>query len=920
VTWASFVARGSGAVEWRLVIEGFSLQFCTAVAMEGTLADGRTRVSGLRREGIVLSESVYMAGPDLDLGSFTAQIGEDHAGLTTAALTAIPRTVGWLGASVNASATSWTLKDTSQLTVGDFLHIGTEVVKVKTIPTGTTITVAARSEWQTTGQAHDIETGAHAILPELTDYPPQLEGRRVWLYAHTEEELTTADHGTLVWRGVVGAEPELEDDAATWSLLVDPLTRLLDGMIAAELDRPLVLRGIYYAWTGPVHLRLMELNSASITGLPSAYVTAYMSGFYETQEAFCAALQVVVDAAVASPSASGGGGTFKATYGIVPGPDRWEIHVTTDATTPLYATVMFGGSWADGWVNGLLTDTATGDITSTVATSSTYVVGWGTPDGVPSTMTLGGAALGGDYTRLDVAAQNPGAVPRANYSQLPALYPAGARWLMDYANEATWPENRVYLASVSGVAAGDVFSIETGGEPVSLAFPPIGATANMEIPVDAVDATDGFITLAPVGTGLRYLGIFVTLGAATFALARSYGTGTIADFRDGMIADAPGGANSGGTPWITGDDLASWTTIADIAAGGRAWLTRRRYVFSNPVALSDVLREECRAYGVYYHLDADAKIALDTLAFPSQVEVGTALDGDDHITDGGGGGGEPSFGTIAYNADGKANVVKMLTGWNRRKEEHTGQTYVVRNVAAISRAKTEHVTEVGPMVASDGALEWEDAVSIADPLLKVYGARRYLVSMGVPWTRFGVLVGSVVSLTIEQLPYDGARRLATGSGLSEVKARVIGRRWPIDAASGTLTMLITDANIAGYAPTGRVSSASGSGTAWTVTLEANRYAPTGDVDASYFEVGDLVRLVEWDASIPTIKTGVVDAVSGNDVDVTLDASWAGVGGSTWNLSYQPDTVALQAGQLLYAFVGGSAWLLTSNDPARVYAP
>lgn len=917
MTWANVVSLGSGEVEWRLVVEGLSIQFCTAAAMEGALADGRTRVSGLRREGIVLSESVYMAGPDLDLGSFTAAIHEDPSGLITAALTAIPRTVGWLGASVNESSTSWTLKDTSQLTAGDFLHVGTEVVKVATIPGGTAITVSTRSEWQTTGQAHSIETGAHASLPELTDYPPQLEGRRVWLYAHTEEELATTDHGTLVWRGVVGAEPELEDDAVTWRLLVDPLTRLLDGMIAAELDRPLALRGIYYAWTGPVRLRLVEHNTASAAGTVTVTATVILSGFFETQAEFCAALQTEVDARASS---------FKATFGIVPGPDRWEIHVTTDGDTVLYATAQYGsGSWADGWTNGLLIDEATGDVTTLVAGSSTYVVGWGPTDLYPGGSTVAGD--GGVSPQWGASALRPGSVPRANYMPVPAFFGAlpaeGLPFTMDYANEATWPENRVYLGSVSGIAAGDVFSIETGGEePMALAYPPINLPAALDMDVDAVDTTYGFVLLAPFagGTGLRYLGIWITIGAAELRLARHYGIGTLADFRDGMIADAPGGANAGGTPWITAGDIASWTSVADLAAAGRAWLTRRRYTFSNPAKLLDVLREECRAYGLYYHLDGDVKIALDTLAFPTQVEVGVAtLGGDEHIVSSGG--AEPSFGSIAYNADGKVNVVQILTGWDRRKKEHNGATYVVRNVAAISRAKSEHLVEIAPMVASDGPLEWEDAVAIADPLLKVYGGRRYLVSANVPWTLFGVLVGAVVSLTIEQLPYDGARRFATGSGgLSAIKARVIGRRWPIDSAHGTLTVMITDANLAGYAPTGRVSSASGSGTGWTVTLEANRYAPTGAVDASFFAVGDLVQLYEWDASSPTIKTGVVDAVAGNDIDLTLDASWAGLGGAIYNLGYQPETAGLQAGQLLYAFVGSADYLLESNDPARVFAP
>jgi len=889
--WDDFTGLGSGEIEYRLEIEGLSTVFVSATSMVGDLSDGRRRVYGLQREGLDLEEKVYIAGAKIDLRMVVAKILEspeyEDFERATVAFTTKPTTMGFLGATVTAAATSWTLKDTSRLTVGDYLHIGTEVVKVATIPTGTTMTVA-RGQWGTTAQAHFVEVGEDAVTPELTDVPVFLDGRRYTLSAHGPLETETTDNGTVIWRGVVGAHPELESDSVTWTITLDPVSKVLDQPIAGGLDKPFRIRGIYYAWTGPLVLNLAEYSSASATGVPANSAQVALSGFWETQAAFAAALQSAIDTATAGWD----------TVWRVNGEGRqWELEFVTKSTGPVMAGLREPcGSYVDGPGAKTVYDVLTMTEQPTAIASTRYRCHLGSSDDSPTPVRI---------------------VPRWNSHSYGGVE--------DPANETTYPANRLYLDRVSPLAAGDYLSIQSGSEEAWREFE--ARRAAYEYPVDTVSTASGYVELdvsetrGRIGGGSRGLGLALATNPDAIKFAKAYGDGPIslADFRDELISDAAALANTGVTPWVTADDFADWTSAVEAAANGRDFLLFRRYIFTAETTLGEVLREECKLHALYMHLDADAKITLSPVTTPTQTAVASAtLDGDDHVVRTGG--SELDFGTLSLAADGFINIVEIKTGYSRDEDEWLGTTYVVRDVKNISRTKQRRPLEIAPVVSGAGELDWIEAASLTNPVLTLYGGRRAQVVVNVPYIQWAALVGTAASVTLEQLPYDGARRAYTpGSGMTEIRGLIVGRKWMLDRAHGQLTILLHDSNVAGYAPTARVASQSGSGTAWTITCEASRYSPTGSVDASFFDVGDLVRLVEWDASSPIIRTGVVDAVSGNDIDLTLDASWV-PGTSTWNLSYQPDTVALQAGQLLYAFIAGTDYELTEGAPARVFAP
>jgi len=167
---------------------------------------------------------------------------------------------------------------------------------------------------------------------------------------------------------------------------------------------------------------------------------------------------------------------------------------------------------------------------------------------------------------------------------------------------------------------------------------------------------------------------------------------------------------------------------------------------------------------------------------------------------------------------------------------------------------------------------------------------------------------------VAHLPYRGERGIIGAVGL------VVGRTWPLDGISGRLRILIHSLDVAGYTPTGRVQSYSGADPNWTVTL-GTLYSPSGETEASYFRVGDRVRLVEWDAAAPAEVLATITAIVGNDVSITTDAVWT-PGTKTWNLKYA-DAADVDANgraeQFAYGYVAGADLKVTATVAARRFS-
>jgi hypothetical protein len=855
-----------------------------------TIPDGRTRVNGLMREGAGFAENAYIAGAELSASINAVRIMETpypHLDSASSVFAAIPDTRCYLASTLSASATSMTVDSDDDLSVGDFLHVSTEVLKVAALPGADVVTIV-REQWRTTAQRHTVTTSAGAPATRALRTSPRVwAGRRCWMYAHGASEFGVGDEGHLLWRGTIASEPQLDADGIMWSLPIGSRWSLLDQEIGTDLDKPRALRGIYYPGVAPFTVSYFVSSDETRAGLTSALTPTVVRivGYYETQETFCEALVAALNASSAS---------FE--FGWQDTNGQWDLLVTVP--TPARYLLMSGGSHVDGWFNGSLVANSgdevdyagRGPVLGTAADGTTYFIGWS------DAPALGGF-LGTD----------PAAIEIGQLRRVPRSINSPTDWTRDSAaNVALHPSSRCYLDSVVGLAAGSMLIVSEGdGEP----RPPIEVTS-VDTATGSVDASASF--------GLVATGSFAPSIIASNSYSDADGT-TLAGFRDALIAAAPDGANDASTPWVTTDDLADWTAKVDTAANGRGFLEHRGYVFRQGVRTSDVIKHECRAYGLFPYHDADFKVALrpvtiDTAAVPSSrwldADDGTLLTGN-------------SFGEIRSGEDGNVNVVEWKRGYDPVEDKHTGASITVVTVEGISEAKKRRVLEIAPKVAPiSNDVDVDTAYRLSDPIRALFGGQILHYVFSVPISFWGVLIGDSVRITSPQIPYKGKRAIHDpGQGFTSKQALVVGREWDIENGTGKLTVLVTGLRVAGYTPSARVASQSGATTTWVLTVDTARYAPSGGTDASYFVVGDEIRLIEWDAAVPTVLTGNVTAQSGDTISVLLDGTWT-PGAATWVLSYGPSHLVV-GDQSDYCFFASSARRIDDGGtgvPARVFAP
>lgn len=869
--------RGSGAVAFRLVIGGLPAQAVSDARMEGS---NPTRYRGLRMDGFKLSERVDPLRARVSAEGFTAVIADDQATKRwTAIFAKKPPATTYLNADLSSGTTaSMTVLDSSLFASSGYVWIGTEAIAYTSKGSSTAFTTLTRGALNTIASSHYTGDGRDLRFPEVTDHPVTLLGQRAEVYAYGAGDSPTGD-GTLIWRGVVAGDPSFE--AGAWSILIDPITSILDQELGADLAEPVGLRGIYLPRTGagglgditPLRFQIVESSTAVYGGAPGAVAEVEMiesnadTAFFETQELFVQALNAKIATAA---TAAGLSSTIRA---VSDGDDGYHFQVRTAGASPKYITISPTTiGLVEPTFNDYLSD-VTGALVSTVSTST-------------------------DYWLMPVGGGRGGTVPRGIFK--PSISAASA-W---------FTPSRLYLSggvevssNVSAVLA--EWPDDVGGERAYDVTAINSSTRSVDLFRDYDVAPPG----EPDGGIRRYY-----RGAApSIRLGREYATGSVGDLVLALTNARAAQVNLGASPDLRAADvdLSTWLTLSE-GYGQPSMVRSRRFWSFGPKKLGDLLSEELKLAGYYPSITSTGTIGIKRLelAPPTRLSSRTikvVVDGDS---------GFPSYERASF---GKCNTVRVHTEYSFSEDKHQGTPIVFRDVASFAQSPTARVLEIRPYSEFTGGSEpYEEVVALGARIAGVFAGPYATVQVAVSLVDFAVTVGDTVLVTSPHLPdVDGSL------GIVATPMIVLSRQWEPRAARGRLSLLTSTSRLGGYCPEAVVSSQSNtSGNTWEITVGTTEF-PSSFASASYwFEAGDLVRVWELDDSSTTPISGTVTSASGNVVTVTFDTTWT-PGASTWVIGYDFSDAPWQESQWPYVAVASSTGVISydaDSDSAKEFAP
>ena len=868
MSWADVVVRGSGAIAFRLVIAGHPYEFVSSSHLVGASTDDRTRIGGLEARNIQWGESLDPASVKLRASGFTARIVDDGTHRTGDSFSRQPTRINYLSSSVSTSAVAIPLSSTNTAN-GDIFFLGNECFKITSGGGTAAPTVnSPRGYRNTIATAHTVDVTLGLTRPEVTfeetglaNGRPSIEGSIAYLYAYGDGE--TGD-GTLVWRGIVAAQPKLRD-LTTWEVQLDSIASVLDQTLSADLAEPSTLRGINYnARTAPeFQISILSGNDSDGTIAHTATVGgADLAGYYETQEDFCAALEALIRTA----SSTWGTHALNRTSGerpsLVPQPTAsgaWTLVYSTPSSSHRYCTVdsvnvstaRVDPTFTDAF--GFLLRLSDGRRVSAVSSSDSYEMPRG-PE-LPGT----------------------GTVPRGFVGYLSAAVST----------------QTIYIGGSITLATGDSVSLE---------WPAFDGKDALTRQYDVLswDATTRRATLrvrripGPMPTALdRY---YTGTSVPTVTSSRTYAAeGTLADFITALLTDSPTYAPDGRMPLVTAEHVDSGGSIAaavDAISLGRDWLRARTYAGTSDVSLAKMIEEECKLYGLVPSIRDDGLYTLVPFRVGASTElIAYVVDKSSNLSGAQMPGWEPS-------AFGFVNTIQLKTGFDPRTSKHIGRTFVVRDAAALSRNPLPTMMKIEPRSswAGDADIPYSEVLAMAQTWLGVLGAAYATITVACRLDAIYAVIGQQVSLTIAQLPDvdAGGRGIVAASGV------VIGRKVkPLDAVV-ELTVLTTQVRIAGYAPSSLIDTVTlVSGISYDIVLDATQ--PAGYADISGWTIGDGVRIATYDNATPASAPLVVTGVDFGTLTVTATLTSGSIPTGTRTLEYDTAT-STQVSQERYAFI------------------
>ena len=330
----------------------------------------------------------------------------------------------------------------------------------------------------------------------------------------------------------------------------------------------------------------------------------------------------------------------------------------------------------------------------------------------------------------------------------------------------------------------------------------------------------------------------------------------------------------------------------------------------------ELLQQECMARGLFMRLDSQGRVSFSSIGTPVASAVAAYSADEDELLEVS---GWPRW---QKNAEGNINNVIVATGFNPDTGKHEGIPVTVRDVTSVSKLKATKALEVAPPSEPLTDLpSYDDIQEILQPVFAIWGGEYAKITVEVPFTLLDIRCGDILSLTCSTLPdVDTGER-----GVTSKATLVTGRRWNLDDCYGELDLLMTFERFAGYAPSVSVTAATNtSGNTWELTVSTASpdglagYFPTGSSISDFFATGYEIKLRQWNAASPTVRTGSVDSVDAatSKITVTLDAAFGGIGADDYVLGFgdAPDVVTAQQ---IYTFLAGSA--LTVGFPTAAPA-
>lgn len=876
-TAASFTALGSGQVEFRLVIEGCPFEFVTTEAMAGMCPSGgveesRQRVNGLRRSGLELTEEVTLVDSKLRATAGNAQV-VNVGGYGDFAFTQLTETVGALSSMCLYSDSTMAVANANNIAVGDIIHVNTEAMLV-TAKAGTTLTVR-RGMWGTIAQTHYLTTvasaNASALAVTITKHPITYRGRRAWIYAHGDEEFATSAQGQIVWRGTIGSTPTSDSGATIWRIPLASLTELFDQEIGSATS-DIKPRGIYIPAADPIYFRFDVNNGPNATSAFLSRIEFLVCGFWSTQAEFCSFLTL---GPFLTLLASAGHGQFIAEERG----DTWTIRAVTDGTTPRYVYVVVISEVERAFAGGPMTTGAQSTPATTVTAATTYE--W--PPQIVSNNPNHSLAGLSTVPRCSVLSwsEPPQGLPFFG----PGLSSSG----VDFATaDAAFPRRRLYLTTVAPFVADGVVALRRGS----------GETARVyRMQTTTVNTTDSWVEMFG-GMGAGYIRQdFVSDDAPSIdAVAKVVEGGSFKSFLDAVITAGPAACNGGNWPLLTPGDVDTGGLAPVIATKGAA-LQNRAYAFGKTVKLSEIVEAECRLLGVFPVVQADGRIGFVELVIdvlPQASVTRTMAD----------------IGAVVIDNDGLVSSVSIATGYDVKDDKHTGDTFNVRWSQTANRARKANDSKIEPKSRPIGPeITEREAMQIAYPVLELFGNQRIYVTVPVTIDVGAVCpVGTLVAISVANLPFAGERARDGAAGITARTGRVVRRTRSLSEAHATLTVLLRPVESPLYSPTMRVVSGSTSdgGKTWALTVASSYHRGAPLVDSELFAVGDRVRIREWDAAAPATYVGVIASVGGTSVTIALDGTLASLGSASWDIIYAPATDSgLALTQKRYVAIGGA---------------